>query len=138
MNGTRITRNIWTMVISLFLFLSPFMFWASASDAVFGSGYILGAGDVLEITVWGHPELRTAVQVRPDGYITFPLVGDQLAEGKTASQLAAEIQQQLSAYVVAPSVTIIITEFRTIRVRVLGEVRNPGYYKLGEIGRAHV
>lgn len=131
MNGTRITRNIWTMVISLFLFLSPFMFWASASDAVFGSGYILGAGDVLEITVWGHPELRTAVQVRPDGYITFPLVGDQLAEGKTASQLAAEIQQQLSAYVVAPSVTIIITEFRTIRVQVLGEVRNPGYYKLG-------
>lgn len=117
MNGTRII-------------LFTFIICAVLAQIVSAGNYILDVGDVLEITVWGHPELMTTVQVRPDGYITFPLVGDQLAEGKTASQLAEEIQRQLSVYVVAPSVTVIVVQFRTIRVQVLGEVRNPGYFRL--------
>ena len=128
MNCSRTAKK---KVLKLVLSFSLLIFCISAVfDAAAGDSYRLGVGDVLEITVWGHPELKTTVQVRPDGYITFPLVGDQLADGKTARQLAEEIQQSLSAYVVAPSVTIIVTGFRTIRVQVLGEVRNPGYYKV--------
>lgn len=131
MNGSRTARKRLRFILPFSLFLSLFIFSTSVlTNTVIGSNYLLGVGDVLEITVWGHPELKTTVQVRPDGYITFPLVGDQFADGKTASQLAEEIQQQLSAYVVAPSVTIIVVQFRTIRVQVLGEIHKPGYYRI--------
>lgn len=125
MNRSRTARSRIVLILSV---LMLFFTCTDAADAVVN--YQLGVGDVLEITVWGHPELRTTVQVRPDGYITFPLVGDHLAAGKTTAQLAQEIQTELSAYVVDPSVTVIVAEFRTIRVQVLGEVRTPGYYRL--------
>lgn len=92
--------------------------------------YQLGIGDILQISVWGHPELTTTIEVRPDGYITFPLVGDHDASGKTTSQLALEIQSELADYVIEPSVTVMVVEFRKINVQVLGEVRNSGYYTL--------
>lgn len=108
----------------LFTFLFTFAVCTAAEE------YRLGSGDVLEISVWGHPELKTVVQVRPDGYITFPLVGNLMAAGKTSGELTTELQTRLSEYVVDPSVTVIITQFRNIEVQVLGEVRNPGYFRL--------
>lgn len=124
MNGLETAKLRLSLIIALLMFLTCSIATAAAVN------YQLDTGDVLEITVWGHPELRTVVQVRPDGYITFPLVGDHLATGKTTTQVAQEIQSKLQTYVVEPSVTVIITEFRTIRVQVLGEVRTPGYYRL--------
>ena len=92
--------------------------------------YTLGVGDVLHITVWGHNELTTTVEVRPDGMITFPLVGDQLAAGRTTQDLAGDIQQELRAYVIEPHVTVLVSQFRTVGVQVLGEVKSPGYYQV--------
>ena len=94
------------------------------------SEYRLGVGDVLQISVWGHTELATTVEVRPDGYITFPLVGDVWAVEKTARMLSNEIQAALEDYVVEPRVTVIVSKFRTLQVQVLGEVASPGYYEL--------
>ncbi len=92
--------------------------------------YLLGVGDVLRISVWGHTELTTEVSIRPDGYLTFPLVGDHWAVDKTPRQLTAEIQEILAEFVVAPQVTIIVSQFRTLQVQVLGEIRTSGYYQL--------
>jgi len=97
---------------------------------VMANEYLLGVGDVLAISVWGHDELTTEVAIRPDGYLTFPLVGDIWAVDKTARALSKEIQSQLSEYIVNPQVTVIISHFRTLQVQVLGEVRSTGYYNL--------
>ena len=92
--------------------------------------YLLGVGDVLRMSVWGHSDLTTEVAVRPDGYITFPLVGDLWAVDKTPRQLSSELQELLSEFVVNPQVTVIVSQFRTLQVQVLGEVRSSGYYQL--------
>ena len=94
------------------------------------SEYRLGIGDVVQISVWGHEELATTVEVRPDGYITFPLVGDVWAVERTTRDLTKEIQTSLEDYVVEPRVTVIVSKFRTLQVQVLGEVKVPGYYEL--------
>ena len=70
--------------------------------------------------MWGHNELTTTVEVRPDGMITFPLVGDQLEAGRTTQDLAGDIQQELWAYVIEPHVTVLVNQFRTVGVQVLG------------------
>ena len=92
--------------------------------------YLLGVGDVLRMSVWGHSDLTTEVSVRPDGYITFPLVGDLWAVDKTPRQLSAELQELLAEFVVNPQVTVIVSQFRTLQAQVLGEVRSSGYYEL--------
>lgn len=92
--------------------------------------YLLGVGDVLRISVWGHTELTTDVAIRPDGYLTFPLVGDHFAVDKTPRQLGAELQAILGEFVINPQVTVIVNQFRTLQVQVLGEVRTSGYVQL--------
>jgi len=78
--------------------------------------------------VWGHTELTTTVEVRPDGMITFPLVGDRQAVGRSTQELASDIQEALREYVIEPHVTVLVSQFRTVGVQVLGEVKSPGYY----------
>lgn len=90
--------------------------------------YLVGPGDVLNVVVWRSPELSIVVPVRPDGKITTPLVEDLQASGKTASQLARDIEQGLSRYVQNPVVTVIITSFAgpySQQVRVIGEAAKP-------------
>jgi len=90
--------------------------------------YTLGIGDVLQISVWGHPDLTTEVAVRPDGYLTFPLAGDVWAIDKTPRQISAELL--LSEFIVNPQVTVLVSQFRTLHVQVLGDVQQSGYYQL--------
>lgn len=113
------------MVVGVLLLLI-----AAGSTQGLANEYLLGVGDVLRISVWGHSELTTEVSVRPDGYITFPLVGDHWAVDKTPRQLSAEIQAILGEFVVNPQVTVIVSQFRTLQVQVLGEVSSSGYYQL--------
>jgi polysaccharide export outer membrane protein len=76
---------------------------ASSNDqeqaVISDSEYVIGAGDSLEIFVWDHADLSTAVQVRPDGKISTPLVEDLQAAGRTPTQLARDIEAVLSEYV---------------------------------------
>jgi len=119
-------KRLWTGIVVSMLFVAILM----GSVPVGASEYLLGVGDVLRISVWGHSDLTTEVAVRPDGYITFPLVGDHWAVDKTPRQLTAELQEILTDFVVEPQVTIIVSQFRTLQVQVLGEVRSTGYYQL--------
>ena len=60
--------------------------------------YIIGPEDVLEISVWRNADLSKIVEVRPDGRISLPLIGDVIAVGRTASQLADMISVKLKEY----------------------------------------
>jgi len=90
--------------------------------------YLIGPGDSIEIIVWRNPEISMTVPVRPDGKITTPLVEDLLASGKTATQLARDIEETLSKYIQEPVVTVIVTNFvgpYSEQIRVIGEAAQP-------------
>lgn len=92
--------------------------------------FIIGAEDVLEITVWKNQDLSKLVQVRPDGRISLPIIRDVIAVGKTPSQLADEITMKLRDYVQNPAVAIAVREVNSYSVFLLGEVVKPGKYPL--------
>jgi polysaccharide export outer membrane protein len=90
--------------------------------------YIIGAGDTIEIFVWRNPELSSGVTVRPDGKITTPLVEDVPASGKTPTQLARDMEKELSVYVKNPVVTVMVGGFvgpYEEQIRVVGQASNP-------------
>ena len=90
--------------------------------------YRIGSDDSLQIFVWRNPELSNSVAVRPDGKITIPLIEDLPATGKTPTELARDIEKQLSVYIQDPIVTVIMRGFVGLpkdRVRVVGEAAQP-------------
>lgn len=102
----------------------------SAADAADegGDDYIIGAGDVLEVFVWGHEDLSTEVSVRPDGEISTPLVEDMKAAGNTPTQLARAIETALGEFVRSPTVTVIVQTFvgeYDQQIRVVGQATEP-------------
>lgn len=94
------------------------------------SDYIIGAEDVLEITVWRNADLSKVVQVRPDGRFSMPVIRDVTAVGKTTSQLADEITKKLKEYVQNPVVAVSVREVNSYSIFLLGEVVKPGKYPL--------
>lgn len=92
--------------------------------------YLIGAGDALNIIVWRNPELSMAVPVRPDGKLAAPLVEELVAQGKTSSQLARDVEKQLGKYVRDPVVTVLVTSFvgpYSEQIRVVGEAAKPQF-----------
>lgn len=89
----------------------------------------LGTGDVISVSVWKNPDLSVRVPVRPDGFVSVPLVGDILAGGRTPAEIAADTEQRLSQFIRTPKVSIIIEEIPSAefqnRVRVVGGVAEP-------------
>ena len=99
------------------------------SNAV-GSEYVIGAEDLLDITVWRNPDLSRQVQVRPDGRISMPIIRDVVAVGKTPTKLAEEMMNRLKEYVQNPVVAVTLKEVNSSNIFLLGEVANPGKYPL--------
>ena len=92
------------------------------------SPYRISVGDVLEISVWRNTDLDKEVIVRPDGVISYPLVGDLPAVGLTLTEIDRALTKFLSEYVRNPVVSVAIKRFGGTKVVVLGEVRLPGVY----------
>ena len=101
---------------------------AAASTA---NDYRLAAGDKLRIEVYKDAQLSQALQVRPDGKVTLPLVGDVVAAGRTPTELRDAISSALTEYMEKPTVTVIVTETMPQMVFVTGEVNKPGQFTLG-------
>lgn len=135
--GQRIVRNlpIWMMLV-----LTPLTAAENpgvapgpgpAAGASTGGGYQIGPEDVLEIAVWKEKDLTREVLVRPDGWLTFPLVGNVEAAGKTAYQLEQEIRQRLRKYIPDPVVTVSVRKIQGLKIFVIGRVGKPGEYVVG-------
>ena len=93
--------------------------------------YHVGVGDKLEINVFGHDDLSKVVEVRADGSINYPLIGDLNVAGRTVDQIDAEVTRILGKdYLVDPQVSVDIREYQSQWVTIIGEVRTPGKYVL--------
>jgi len=94
--------------------------------AVDPSTYVIGAEDVLQITVWKEPTLTGNIPVRPDGKISMVLVGDIVAAGKTPMKLGDEITEQLKKYIQDPRVYVVVAGVNSQRIFLVGEVGHAG------------
>ena len=99
-----------------------------ATSAV-AANYLIGAGDTLQVFVWKNPDLSADVPVRPDGKITTPLVQDIQAQGKTPTELAADLSKALGGYIQDPVVTVLVKNFaapsNAAAIRVIGAAVTP-------------
>jgi polysaccharide export outer membrane protein len=96
-----------------------------------GQEYAIGPGDVLTITVWGHPDLSRDYTVDPDGFTAFPLIGRVKAGGLTTRDVAAALADLLGKdYLVNPQVIVSVKEYLSQRVTILGETARPGVFYL--------
>jgi polysaccharide export outer membrane protein len=91
--------------------------------------YAVGPGDVLQVRAWKNEALSQRVTVRPDGYVTLPLIGDVLVEGRTVDSIARDIvTRSAKFYTEAPVVAVEVAELHSYRVYVLGEVARAGEF----------
>jgi len=102
----------------------------SKAPATIEGNYVIGAQDVLDVSVWKEPEVSRVVPVRPDGKISLPLLNDVQAAGLTPAALAAQITESLKKFVTSPQVTVIVTTINSQRVYISGEVVRPGAFPM--------
>jgi len=101
---------------------------AAAQDAA--GAYLVQPGDVLTVTVWKETDLTGDVLVRPDFGLSFPLVGDLDAHGKTVDELREEITARLTRYIPSPVVTVAAKTVAGNHIYVVGRVQKPGEYPM--------
>jgi len=92
--------------------------------------YRIGRDDVLRISVYGQDDLAVTQTVRPDGMISFPIVGEVEAAGRTVPELRSLLAGRLARYFADPQVTVIVNEFKSRMLSVVGEVTSPGVHAL--------
>lgn len=125
-----------TRRIHLLLSISGMLLFQSLTafaDAVVPSSdttYTVNPGDVLNIQVWKEQDLQSDVIVRPDGGISFPLVGDMAVQNMSVAQLQEEIAKRLKKYIPDPVVTVAAKRLAGSRVYVIGKVRSPGVFPM--------
>lgn len=102
---------------------------AAAPEPAKALGYKIAAADVLQVNVWKEPDLTKDFEVRLDGMITLPLVGDIAAAGRTPSQLAESLTKALEHFIDAPRVTVGVRA-NSARFYVLGQVTKSGEFPL--------
>lgn len=107
-------------IILLFLFSTPLL----------AQQYKLNVGDKINISVWGHQDLSREAVIDPNGEISYPLVGKIEAEGKSTSEIRAELKSSLSEYIINPEVNVNLVSYRSLSASIQGEVKNPGRYEL--------
>ncbi|MEM2983406.1 MAG: polysaccharide biosynthesis/export family protein [Candidatus Bathyarchaeia archaeon] len=121
----------WTKGIFIVLFFVSLLFYPSLIFAQEESkDYIIGPGDVLDISVWKDETLTRSVVVLPDGKISFPLIGEVMASGKTVAQLKKEIEGRLSAFVPDVTLSFEVRQVNSMLIYVIGRVNNPGRFLL--------
>ena len=94
--------------------------------------YRLQPGDVVTISVWKEKDLETDALVRPDGGLSFPLVGDIEAEGHTLRQVRDMLAERLKPYIPDPVVTVAVKAIGGNEIYVLGRVNRPGEYPFSQ------
>ncbi len=130
----RLLRLSLAGVLAIFLSISGSLmgFQVASAETAQPAGadpeYRISAEDLLEISVWREEDLQRQVVVRPDGGISFPLVGEIAAAGLTSAELEEEIASKLKTYVPDAVVSVSVLEVRGLKIYVTGQVRNPGQF----------
>lgn len=95
-----------------------------------GSDYVIGPGDVIDISLWKEESLSKSVVVLPDGRIYFPLIGQIQASDRTVGDLKQEIEERLKPYVPAPVLSVEVKQVNSMLIYVIGRVNTPGRFVL--------
>ena len=103
---------------------------ASVAAPVDPGKYQIGPEDMLFVRVWREPDFTLPVAVRPDGKITMPLIGEVRAAGQSPLQLTATLKQLLTQYLNNPDVNVFVTEVRSKKFYIDGEMNRPGSFAL--------
>jgi len=118
-----------SLVLCLFFItLNIFTMQVQAEPAAVDSAYLIGPGDVLNISVWKEEGMQLEVLVKPDGGITFPLAGEIQAGGLTTKALSEELVKKLKRYIPNPSVTVSVIKAVSNKIYVIGKVARPGEF----------
>jgi polysaccharide export outer membrane protein len=94
------------------------------------SEYIVGESDVIRVNVWKEPEVSQTVVVRTDGNISLPLINEVRVSGMTPIQIQTLVAEKLKSFLNNPQVTVTVTDIRSKRAFITGEVVRPGTYAL--------
>ena len=90
--------------------------------------YVIGPGDALEIVIWKEPTLSGSAKVRPDGFITLPLINEVQVLGLTTAQLRKTLEEKYREFVASPFVTIRVAGITSSEIFLIGQVAKPGAY----------
>jgi polysaccharide export outer membrane protein len=93
-------------------------------------GYVVGESDILHISVWREQELSQTVVVRTDGNISLPLINEVKVSGMTPLEIQNLIAEKLKSFINNPQVTVTVTDIRSKKAFITGEVLRPGSYSL--------
>ncbi len=129
MNIFALNNRVMIFILTLltFCFISSVSTtYAAKNDA----NYQIGLGDIIEVQVWKEPELSRTQPVRIDGRISLPLIGDIEAVGRTTSELANYLEIQFSKIVTEPAVSVMLTESRSWKYYVVGQITDPGEFTI--------
>jgi len=118
-----------TLIAMLFLALSGGVA-AQEDPPLVTDSYVIGVGDLLTVSVWNSPELTAQVPVRPDGMITVPLVGDVLVAGSEPGPVRELLNEKFSAFVSAPTISVVVNEINSRKIYIVGEVASSGAYDI--------
>lgn len=123
------------------LLLLCWLLWGAHATAALPNGseptpvvdgsYLLGPEDMVKISVWKDEHLTQEVVVRPDGMISFPLVGDISAAGRTIEDVRLELVKRLNKFVPNPHVSVLATKILSYKIYVIGRVNKPGEFLVG-------
>jgi len=123
-------ENCKYLVVGLIVLMSTTVWAAEQAPLWPGVDYIIGPGDMLDISVWKDEALTKLVTVLPDGRISFPLIGQVTAGGKTVAQLTKELEVKLTRYVPDLDLSVIVHQVNSMMVYVVGKVNKPGRFVL--------
>jgi polysaccharide export outer membrane protein len=101
--------------------------WIADSSA---EDYTIAPADTLEISVYGETELIRELVVRPDGKVSFPLIGDLDVADKTTSQVKAAVEQKIRRYVPEANAAVIVKQLGSLQYYVVGKVAKPGMFNV--------
>ena len=119
-----------TRLLACVMLAALVVFFCCPALAEEGERYILGPGDILEISVWQDESLKREAVISPDGYLSFPLAGDIYASGLTVGQLRDAITEKLKEYVPDATVTVMFLRFGSMSAFVIGKVNKPGEFPI--------
>jgi polysaccharide export outer membrane protein len=124
-------ERAWSVIVMVFMGL----FFIMAPGPVLSQSrivmdYRIGPGDVLDISDWKNPDLSKVVTVLPDGKISFPLIGEVVAGGKTIAELKKELEERISKYVTDPILSVIVSRVNSLEIYIIGKVNKPGSFVL--------
>ena len=119
-------QKIRMVLFLICIFMTASLLWADDQPlSKTGEDYVIGPGDVIDISFWKNEDLTKQLTVLPDGKIHYPLIGEVVVGGKTLNALEKELKQRIVQFVPAPDLTVMVDEVNSMVIYVIGKVENP-------------